>query len=156
MGDYPPEFLEAINAYVRDSRTVDPASRKLIRDWVRGKSLSSPMTLERVSSSIPAERVGDTMSFPLASFTRVPISRGMNAGHIGWKYSDRCIIAIPGATRGWEVDYDVINVSFDASSEQEVLVSGDYKVERIDQVTEPGTAPQYGYKIPYYILSEIT
>ena len=152
--EYPPEFIEVLNAYVRDSRLLNAAQKRLLQGWVAGKQLGSPMTLERVSERLPEELVGDTMSFNLASFTKVAVSQGKNAGQIGWKYSDKCIIAIPNATRGWEIDYNIVDVSFDASSEQEVLVTGNYKVERIDEITEPGTAPQYEYKIPYYVLKE--
>lgn len=151
---YPPEFVEVLNAYVRDSRLLNAAQKRLLQGWVVGKKLGSPMTLERVSERLPEELVGDTMNFNLTSFTKIAVSQGKNAGQIGWKYSDKCIIAIPNATRGWEIDYSVVDVSFDASAEQEVLVTGNYRVIRIDKITEPGTKPQDEYTIPYYVLQE--
>ena len=152
--EYSPEFVKAINDYVRDSRTMSSGSKKIIRDWVLRSSLPSGLKLQRISSEDPKYNVGDSTSFPLASFTMVDVASGKSAGQISWKSSDACIMQLNDPKTGWIIDYDVINVAFNAAAESEVIVTGNYVIVDKQMITEPGTAPQYGYEIPLYVLEE--
>lgn len=153
--EYPSEFVDAINKYVSDSRVTSYAQKKIIIDWVDNSSLPRGLVLQRVSSSDPEYEVGDTVNFPLASFTTADLTTGKSAGHIAWKSSDKCLMMIENPVKGWKVDYNIIKVFFDASSEKEVIVTGNYMVIEKRMITEPGTLPQYGYKIPLYVLQEL-
>lgn len=155
---YPNGFVEAANDYVRDSRGFgqDPRKKSILMNWVKSSILPPGLVLQRISSVDPKYEVGDRMSFlPLASFTTVDVASGKSAGQISWKSSDACIMQIENPIRGWKVDYNIIKVLFDASSEKEVIVSGDYVVVERRIIPEPGTLPQYGYEIPMYILREV-
>lgn len=156
--EYSQEFIEAVNDYVRDSRVSVKNIKKtnILMNWVKSSMLPPGLTLQRVSSTDPKYNVGDRVSFlPLASFTTVDLSSGKSAGNIAWKSYDACIIQIENPLRGWKVDYNIVNVLFDASSEKEVIVSGEYVVVEKRMIPEPGTLPQYGYEIPLYILREV-
>jgi hypothetical protein len=152
--EYSPEFVKAINDYVRDSRTMSYGSRKIVHDWVSQSTLPPGLKLQRISSKDPNYSVGDSISFPLASFTMVDVTSGKSAGQISWKSSDACIMQLKDPKTGWVIDYDVISVAFDAAAEREVIVTGNYVVVDKQMIVEPGTAPQYGYEIPLYILEE--
>lgn len=143
----------ALNSYVKDSRATSAADKATLATFVKDNSLPA-LDLERVESKLPDWAVGDVIKLPLTSFTTVKLSQNKRAGQISWKSSDKAMVSIPNATRGWRIDYDVIDVMFDASDENEVLVSGKYKVTEIKKVPEPGTLLQYGYLVPMYVLEE--
>lgn len=155
------EEVEAIVKYVRDSRVArtDPKTIKAVANYVKECRLPSNLVLERVSSEIPIE--GDVLSFNPGSFTKVSLSSGKSAGHIAWKSYDKCIFRLVNPTRGWEVDYGMLRevapqaLMFDASAEQEVIVAGNYRIVSKEMIVEPGTNPNYGYRIPLFVLQEM-
>lgn len=151
--EYSPEFVKAINEYVRDSWSVSFASRKIISNFVEKCTLRPGLQLERISEKLPGD-VGSVISYSPGSFSKKSLSSGEKAGHIAWKYSDVCMLRIENPTRGWEVDYDIITTMFPAFEEAEVLVAGNYKIVEKVMITEPGTYEAYGYKVPLFILEE--
>ena len=154
-GEVPdPEFVELLNRYIGDSRTMSSSDRKRLAEKISGMRLNPGLVLERVSSSIPGE-VGDTIGFDVVSFTTVSISSGKNAGQIVWKSVDKCLMRIENPTRGYEVDYNLVKQLFDAPNEKEVILTGNYRIVSREMVTEPGTKPQYGYTVPMFFLEEI-
>lgn len=154
------EEIEAIVKYVRDSRVArtDPKTVATVANYVKECTLPSSLILERVSSEVPAE--GDILSFNPGSFTKVSLSSGKSAGHIAWKSYDKCIFRLVNPTRGWEVDYTMLRevapqaLMFDASAEQEVIVAGNYRIVSKEMIVEPDTNPNYGYRIPLFVLQE--
>ena len=145
--------VELLNMYVRDSRQMSFTDKKELAELVKSSSLSG-LRLERIQGESLDWKEGDAVTIMLSSFTKVPVSLGKKAGHIAWKSYDKALVLIEHATRGLEINYDLIKVMFDASDEKEVLVSGTYRVAEIRKITEPGTPPQYGYIVPQYVLVE--
>lgn len=162
-GNRPPteEEVEAIVKYVRDSRVArtDPKTVATIASYVKECTLPPSLILERVSSEVPTE--GDILGFNPGSFTKVSLSSGESAGHIAWKSYDKCIFRLVNPTRGWVVDYGMLRkrapqaLMFDASAEQEVIVAGNYRIVSKETIVEPGTNPNYGYRIPLFVLQEM-
>ena len=149
-----PRLVELLNLYVGDARSMSEGERRDLAKYVANSTLPPGLMLERISKSIPNENVGDTISFGLASFTKTSVSTGKNAGVIGWKSSDKCIFMIKNPQRGLEVNYDLVKTQFDSFLEEEVILTGNYKIVSKIMISEPGTKPSYGYQVPLYELQE--
>jgi len=150
------EFIRLLNKYVQDSDTLNSAEKRSLAVYVESSKLDGQHRLERIDRSDPDYQVGDLVNFIVKSFTLLKVSEGQKAGHIAWKSSDEAITVIQSASRGMKIDYNLIKVWFDSDSEKEVLVTGNYRVMEKLMITEPGTAPQYDYKVPMYVLKEVS
>lgn len=131
----------------RNRRELEPMAKE-------GKTQAK--TLTRISREDPKWRQGERIQLPLTSFTQRGdlVTQGKAIGHIGWKSSDRSIIQIDNPSRGLDVDYSKISVPFNATSEAETLVAGNYIVSAVTKIVEPGTSPSSGYFVPVYTLAE--
>jgi len=147
--------IKTLNSFVQDARTLDPIKKFNLAKFVERQMLDRPTRIERIVLIDPDWNVGDNVKFTLASFTKVQVSQGKKAGAIAWKSSDEALIVIDRATRGYAIDYDLITLMFSASEEKEVLVTGQYRCIDKKMIVEPGTEPQYEYKVPCYFLTEI-
>jgi hypothetical protein len=145
--------VEALAAYVSDSRTITHQQRDQVARFVASHRLNR-IRLERIESEDPDWEVEFVVRWGPKSFTQARVSEGERTGHVGWKSSDRALCCIEGAVRGWAVDYDLFRTQFNARAEREVIVSGSYRVVEKRKVTEPFTNPDYGYRIPMYVLVE--
>lgn len=153
----PLEIGAVINHYVSASDSLSVQELNMLRRAVAGSIVAPSVThLERVQRDDPKWVAGDEVEFVVASFTSVRIADGQKAGVIAWKSSDKCIVVIDDPYRGLTIDYSKVKVMFSASAERETLITGRYRVLRVDKITEPGTRPEQGWpKIPMYTLQEI-
>lgn len=62
---------------------------------------------------------------------------------------------ISNPKRGLDIDYRDVKSKFGASSEQETLITGRYRVQEVRDITEPSTNPDYGYTVKAYYLKEV-
>ena len=147
--------LEALTAYVNDSRTITSDQRIIASDFVKNQVIVPSRKLERIESDDPEWFVGDVINLNLKSFTMASVTNNEKTGHIGWKSKDQAITCIQNATKGWIVDYSLIKTQFSAIDEREVIVTGRYRVIEKKMITEPFTNPNDGYKVPLYVLVEV-
>ena len=114
--------------------------------------------LERIQSDFPDWTVGETIKFSVASFSAAEFTKGERAGAIGWKSTDKCVVRVENPKRGLTVSYagrGLIDMQFDAGAERETLLTGNYVVSDIKDIVEPGTIPEYGYKIKVFVIREV-
>lgn len=154
------DFASALHQYVKDSRHATPAQRQIIADAAMRERTSQP-DLVRIDSEDRKHKAGDIISFEKGASFSGAVKRvlaGDSIGHIGWKSDDKAIYRIRGAKRGLDVPYGhkaLQGLQFSAAGEKETILAGSYRVVKVGTVTEPGTNPDYGYRVKMYLLEEV-
>lgn len=148
------DSLSIVQKWVNSPQSVAPVEKSNLADLAK-KSKTDQGELERIFKTDPDYRVGDIIDFGVTSFTGVNVSGGKAAGGIGWKSSDGALGKISNPRRGYDVPYNKISAGFNAKAEKETIVSGRYRVVKIDKVVEPGTNPNYGYTVKQYVFEEL-
>lgn len=144
-----------LTEYTLDPRRMPDAHRHVLAGIASKSRVRGIDRLERISRDVPDWRVGDEVDLFLASFSSVHFSESKSAGQITWKTDDGAIIAIDHPTRGLTVDYSIVNQRyFNPSGERETIVSGVYRVAKVERIVEPFTFAPYGYKVPMFTLAE--
>ena len=135
---------EVLSKWVGDSQTVNASERKYLAGIVAGFKLSLD-SIERVMPD-PNLEVGEVIDWTgdVVSFSTLRFSRGASVYqfHTG---RGSCILQIVRPTRGLVIDYDSVEHTFGRRGENEVLVTGKYRV------ISAGTANE----VPLYVIEEI-
>lgn len=149
------EELVLVQEYVRSPDRLDKTQKQQLAELVKRSQTTRPK-LVRVSREDPRYQQGEILDFEATSFTGVALDEGKQAGQIAWKSSDKALMIVEKPKRGLDVPYKQIQTPhFYAVGEEETIVAGRYLVKEVRQVTEPGTRPEYGYKVPMYVLEEV-
>ena len=144
-----------LTEYTLDPRMMPDAHRHVLANIASTSRVRGIDRLERISRDVPDWQEGDVVDLFLASFSSARFSRGESAGQIAWKTADGAIIAIEHPKRGLTVDYALVNQRhFSPAAERETIVSGLYRVVRIERIVEPDTYAPYGYTVPLITLAE--
>lgn len=148
----------ALSNWVESPESVSQETKANLADEAK-ESRSSKAELIRISREDRGHRLGEMVDFEgPTSFTGSveKVLAGNPIGHIGWKSSDKALYKITKPTRGLDIDYsNITSPKFSAIGENETIVSGRYRVSKIEKITEPGTNIGYGYKTTLYHLTEI-
>ncbi len=135
---------EVLSKWVGDSHTVSAPERKHLASVVESSKLSLD-AIERVMPDRKLE-VGEVIDWTgdVASFSTLRFSRGASVYqfHAG---RGSCILQIVRPTRGLEIDYDSVEHTFGRRGENEVLVTGKYRVVSVETANE----------VPVYVIEEI-
>lgn len=147
-----------LDKYIGDSRMMNSKEIVFLRGVIEASHVAPGLRfLERIQADDPGWREGEHVKFSIASFSAAEFSKGDRAGNIGWKSTDQCIVRVNNPSRGLTISYatrNMMTMQFDAASERETLLGGNYVIESVEQIVEPHTTPAYGYRIPLYILRE--
>lgn len=144
-----------VSKHVQDSGSLSVKEQHRLA-VLASHSKTKQNTLQRIVHDNPKWTQGETLHFGPTSFTGVDVKEGRGAGDIGWKSTDGAIVSIQKPKRGLDVDYKQAKTKgFSAASEKETIVSGWYRVIKVEKIAEPGTNPEDGYKAPHYVLEEV-